>query len=232
MTTKRFKSDPHASREATRYERPIPSREFILDHLSHRKEPASYLELVEELGLKGEEEQQEALHRRIKAMLREGQIERLRGGFFGVAQERLLVEGTVLLEKGKQRKIWVLPKEGGARILLTTDNAPPVYTGNQVIVAAVESAGSELRVGRLVEIISQKATLITGRFIQEMGFCHVIPHSKELTGDILIPQGKEGAAVDGQMVVVELLKGQSRWSEPLGQVVEILGDERKPGIEV
>ncbi len=223
--------DPHASREAALYERPIPSREFILEHLKSRKEPALYAALVEELDLQ-EEDRQDALHRRLKAMLRDGQLERLRGGYFCVAPQKILVEGSVVVEKGKQRKVWVLPKDGDARILLPLEGTPPLYTGNRVLVSSILSEGTALRMGRLVEILEQQPVLMTGRFIQEAGFAHVITHAKECVRDILIPQGKEQGAVDGQMVVVELLQNQSRWSNPLGQVVEVLGTEQTPGIEI
>lgn len=231
--SKQTPKDPHASREATRYENPIPSREFILEHLKHRGEPALYDELLQELNLV-EEDRQEALHRRIKAMLRDGQLDRLKGGYFCIAPQRIVVEGTVLVEKGKQRKVWILPKDGTARLSLAWEGTEPVYTGNKVLVATTEPDSTQLRSAKLLEILEQQRVLITGRFIQEAGFSHVIPHGKEkeVVRDILIPQGKEHAALDGQMVVVELLKQSSRWSDPLGQVVEILGSEETPGIEI
>jgi ribonuclease R len=231
--SKKTTKDPHASREAARYENPIPSREYILEHLEHRGEPALYSELLEELHLL-EEDRQEALHRRIKAMLRDGQLDRLKGGYFSIAPQRIVVEGTVLVEKGKQRKVWILPKDGSARLSLAWEGTAPVYTGNKVLVATTEPDSTQPRSAKLLEILEQQRVLITGRFIQEAGFSHVIPHGKEkeVLRDILIPQGKEHAAMDGQMVVVELLKQSSRWSDPLGQVVEILGHEETPGIEI
>ncbi len=43
--------DPHAQREAQKYDSPIPSREFILQHLEERGEPISYQVLCKELLL-------------------------------------------------------------------------------------------------------------------------------------------------------------------------------------
>ncbi len=59
--------DPFLEREAEKYANPIPSREFILDHLSKREKPASREELAIELNLEGEE-QLEGLRRRLRAM--------------------------------------------------------------------------------------------------------------------------------------------------------------------
>jgi len=231
MSKKTSKSDPYADREAANYERPIPSREFILDYLKQRAKPANYLELIAELDLR-DEEAQEALHRRIKAMIRDEQLERLKGGYFWPAGRRILLEGTISIEKGRPPKTWVLPKDGSSRILLSLDDAHAVYTSNRVIVSTIDVTGAQPREGRLIEILEQQRVVVTGRFVQEAGFCHVIPHGKEVAQNILIPQGKEHGAQDGTIVVVELKRDATRWAEPLGEVLEVLGSENTPGIEI
>ena len=231
MSKKKSKSDPFAQREAAKYSRPIPSREFILEHLKARATPANYIELAAELNLL-EEEEQIALHRRIKAMLRDGQLERLRGGVFWPAGQRVSVEGNIVVEKGKAAKAWVVPVDGSSRILLSPLDAKAVYPDDKVIVSTLNIEGEKVREGRLVEIVEQQRVVVTGRFVREAGFCHVIPHGKEVLQNILIPQGKEGAAQDGDIVVVELILQPLRWTEPLGQVIEVLGSENTPGIEI
>jgi ribonuclease R len=231
MSKKTSKSDPHAAREAAKYDRPIPSREFIADHIKRRGQPATYAELLEELKL-DDEEMQDALHRRIKAMIRDEQLERLNGGYFWPAGKRILVEGKVVIEKGRPPKTWVIPKDGTNRILLSLDDAHAVYTGNRVIVSTIDVKGEQAREGRLAEIIEQQRIVVTGRFVQEAGFCHVIPHGKEVVQNILIPQGKENGAIDGMIVVVALERQSTRWTEPLGHVLEVLGSENTPGIEI
>ncbi|GHK18952.1 hypothetical protein ECZU03_27410 [Escherichia coli] len=65
--------DPFQEREAEKYANPIPSREFILEHLTKREKPASRDELAVELHIEGEE-QLEGLRRRLRAMERDGQL--------------------------------------------------------------------------------------------------------------------------------------------------------------
>ncbi len=232
MSKKTSKNDPHAAREAAKYERPIPSREFILEFLRQRKKPANYEELIVELKLSSDEELQLALQRRLKAMVRDEQLERLRGGYFWLAGKRILLEGNVLVERGKTVRTWVLPADGSSRILLSIDDSRSVYTGNRVIVSTVDIKNEKTRDGRLVEIIEQQRVVLTGRFVQESGFCYVIPHGKEIVQNILVPQGKESGALDGHIVVVELTRESSRWGDPLGHVIKVLGSENTPGIEI
>ena len=46
--------DPFQEREAEKYANPIPSREFILEHLTKREKPASRDELAVELHIEGD----------------------------------------------------------------------------------------------------------------------------------------------------------------------------------
>jgi len=231
MSKKTSKKDPHAAREAAKYDRPIPSREFLVDYLNRRKAPATYPELLGELGL-AEGELSLALHRRLKAMVRDGQLEKLKGGLYWPAGNRILIEGHVLIERGKTMKTWVLPTNNSGRIQLFAEDARVVYTGNRVIVSTCDIPDAKVREGKLVEIIEQQRVVVTGRFVKETGFCYVIPHGKEVVQNILIPQGQEQNALDGDIVVIELQRQTSGWSEPLGKVIEVLGSENRAGIEV
>lgn len=230
--------DPFADREAGKYERPIPSREFILSHLKFRKAPANFRELVKELNLESDEEQL-ALHRRIKAMLREEQLEHLRVGYFWPAGHRILIRGRVQIEKGikgKKSQAFVVPDDGSSRILLNLNEAHAVYQGNTVVVSVIDFEGVKaeetIREGHLVEILEQQRIKLTGRFVRDPGFNYVIPHGKEFTQDVLVPAGKDSGAKDGDIVIVEIGAPSSRWVEPIGTIIEILGHEDAPGIEI
>ena len=73
MPRSKKNQDPHAAREASRYDNPIPSREFVLQHLEERGEPISHQALCKELLL-FDADAQEALRRRLNAMTRDGQL--------------------------------------------------------------------------------------------------------------------------------------------------------------
>ena len=75
-------NDQHQEREAQKYEHPIPSREFILDYLAERGRPATRKHMLADLGLEAPHEQ-EALRRRLIAMVRDGQLHKNRRGAYG-----------------------------------------------------------------------------------------------------------------------------------------------------
>jgi len=90
-----IQSDPHAEREAGKYENPIPSREFLIKHLDQRNGPATHPELSHELGLESAENF-EALRRRLIAMSRDGQLVCNRRGQYLPVSRINLKKGTVI----------------------------------------------------------------------------------------------------------------------------------------
>lgn len=226
---KKRTKDPHAEREAQKYEKPVPSREFILEHLKKRNAPASLNEVCEELGL-SDPDDVEAIRRRLKAMLRDGQLESLAKRRYWLAGHRNLVTGTVTIDR--KNALWVVPDDRSARIALPYFTDAKVMRGNKVIVSVPDVAEADTREGRLVEILEQPDLVITGRFVAEGEINFVVPFSKEFLNDIIIPPQKDLGAKNGQIVVVEITSQNSSRSDPIGAIVEILGNERNKNVEI
>ena len=73
--------DPHAAREAARYEQPIASREMLLQVITAHDGPMTADALAEKLALT-EPDRFDALSKRLGAMVRDGQLlQNRRGGF-------------------------------------------------------------------------------------------------------------------------------------------------------
>jgi len=87
--------DPFQEREAEKYANPIPSREFIIEHLTKREKPANREELAVELNIEGEE-QIEALRRRLRAMERDGQLVFTRRQCYALPERLDLLKGIVI----------------------------------------------------------------------------------------------------------------------------------------
>jgi len=86
--------DPFISRESAKYDRPIASREFLLDFIESQSVPVSHEHIAKFLKY-DEEERVEALRRRLRAMTRDGQIFRNRRGGYLSFDHMDLVKGTV-----------------------------------------------------------------------------------------------------------------------------------------
>src|ERR1700733_9850397 len=102
--------DPNLELEKTRYADPIASRELILKHLREAPEPLSAARLAKRLGLNGRAEQ-DALAKRLAAMVRDGQAFEGPNGF-ATAGEGERVAGRV---RGRNNgEVQILPDDASA----------------------------------------------------------------------------------------------------------------------
>jgi ribonuclease R len=222
--------DSFADREATNYQNPIPSREFILDYLGHSVGPLTHAALCEALSL-SDPEQVEAMRRRLKAMERDGQLARNRRGGYGTLEKLNLVKGRVI---GHSEGFgFVSPLIGeGEDIFLSSAQMRRVFDGDIVLVRV---AGWDRRgrpEGALVDIVERATQQLVGRYFRESGINFVRPDNPRIGQDILITGDRPCPATSGQIVVVEILEPPTRNSLPVGFVSEVLGEYLDPGIEI
>lgn len=229
MSKSRRPEDPFAKREADNYANPIPSREYILDQLEKIGEPASLEQIRDFLALKGEE-QQEALRRRLIAMSRDGQIISNRRGVYGLADHMGLQRGRV--QGHKDGFGFFIPEDGGDDFYLSPREMASVFDGDKVLVRLKGYDSRGRKEGAIVEILGRRYKEIVGRYYKEQGIGLVVPDSKRIAHEILIPDGQSRGAEDGQFVVAELVEYPSRRRKAIGRVTTILGDVTTPGLEI
>jgi ribonuclease R len=70
----RSRRDPFASREAARYAQPIASREYLLELIAGSDRPVKRESLAAQLNIR-DADGEEALRRRLGAMVRDGQLD-------------------------------------------------------------------------------------------------------------------------------------------------------------
>lgn len=222
-------NDPFASREAERYENPIPSREFILEHMEKRGEPAAHMELCKELLL-FDAVAQDALLRRLGAMTRDGQLISNRRGMFGLIDKMNLIKGVI--QGNKDGFGFVIPEDGSSDLFLSPSQMRTVFDGDKVLAKVSGMDRRSRREGRIVKILERKTEQLVGRYYAEDGFGLVMPHSKRITHEIMIPPKKHKKAKDGDFVVVQITQFPHQHHKATGEVLEVLGDVSTPGMEV
>jgi len=78
--------------------------------------------------------------------------------------------------------------------------------------------------GTIVEVLARANETVVGRLHVEDGMAFVIPDNQRISQDILIPEHAQGEAVDGQIVVAEIVRQPDKRKQPMGQVREVLGE--------
>lgn len=229
VSKKKNTRDPHADREAQKYDNPIQSREFILNHLKERGAPATHETLCQELG-QVSEEGIEALRRRLIAMCRDGQLICNRRNAFLPIEEAALVTGKI---SGHRDGFgFLIPDDGSSDLFLTARQMRQVFHGDRVAARVDRVDDRGRREGVIVEVLEHRTEQTVGRFFKESGIAFVVPENARINHEILIPDENVGAAVHGQYVVVEILRQPTVRTQPTGRVMEVLGEHMAPGMEI
>ncbi len=221
--------DPHAQREAQKYDNPIPSREFIMDHLRDRSGPATLKQVSFELAL-FDAEDVEALRRRLRAMERDGQLISDRKGAYGAINKMDLIHGRII---GHRDGFGFLkPDEGGDDLFLNHSQMRAVMDGDKALarITGVDRKGRSE--GAIVEVTAHNTQKVVGRLTKEDGVCFVRPDNQRISQDILISSDNVLQAKHGQYVTVRITHQPNKRTQAIGEVEEILGEHMAPGMEI
>lgn len=220
--------DPHLDREAEKYENPIPSREFILDYLQQHPGPATHEQLCTALCL-DDEERQEALRRRLRAMERDGQLIFTRKGGYGLVNKMDLISGRV--QGHRDGFGFVIPDDGSDDLYLHNRQMRSVFEGDKVLVRVRGLDARGRREAAIVEVLERRVQRLVGRYFEEYGIAYVAPDNTRIAQDIMIQQDGGVRVRQGQVVLVEIEQYPTKTSLAIGRVVQILGDHLAPGME-
>ena len=221
-------ADPHRTREARKYANPIPSREFILETLTQAGVPLVFEELRQLLELDGEEDRI-ALERRLGAMVRDGQLVRNRKDAFCLVNRRDLIVGRVI---GHQDGFgFLIPDEGGDDVYLVPRQMRALFHNDRAVVRVTGRDARGRLEGAVVEILARNTRTVVGRFYREGGVGFVVPDNKRLAHDIIIPSDRLGEVEQGQIVVAEITDQPTKRTQPIGRILEVVGNHMAPGME-
>lgn len=223
--------DPFAAREAEKYENPIPSREAILAYLETQQKPLRFNDVAEGIGIDlDNEERVEAISRRLKAMLRDGQLMKNRRGQYGLIQKMNLIKGRVI---GHADGFGFVTSEDLDRdLFLSAAEMQKVLHGDEVLVSVIGEDRRGRKEATIVEITSRNTEQLVGRISFEDGLAWVQPHNMKITQDVFVPDDGLAGAKEGQIVVVAIVTQPSRRHGPVGKVIEVVGDYMAAGMEI
>ena len=228
MTKKTRNSDPHATREATNYASPLPSRELVLQVMTDQGIPLSMEQLY--ILLEISDDEREIFNKRLNAMEREGQIMRNRKNQLCIAEKLHLIAGRI---QGHPDGFgFLIPDNGSEDLFLSPREMSQVLHGDR---AMVRMAGLDRKgrpEGKIVEILEHTNKTLVGRVVQGQGVTIVAAEDKRINQDILIPYHLDMGAKVGQVVTVELTAQPSASARPMGKVIQILGNYADSGMEI
>ena len=233
MSKRKSPKDPYARREAAKYDKPIASRELIMQVLDEAGETLAREQIAQILKIHRDDDF-EALRRRLRAMERDGQLIYTRRGQYGLASKMDLIRGRVIAHPDGFG--FLVPDEGGDDIFLSARQMRQLLHGDRAVVhvSGVDRRGR--KEGAVVEVLERANQEIVGRLFIESGIAFLVPDNKRINQDVLIPQEylkeQQGKVKHGQIVVSEIIEQPTRTRQPIGRIKEILGEHMAPGMEI
>ncbi|OOF85687.1 ribonuclease R [Rodentibacter ratti] len=229
MIKKRKYQDPHYQQELAKYGNPIPSRELILTVIRENNAPMNREEILTALAIR-DEEKMEAMRRRLRAMENDGQLVFTKRKRYALPDKLDLIKGLVI---GHREGYGFLQVEGKKEdLFIPNHQMQRVIHGDFVLAQPANLDHRGRREVRIVRVLENRKKQIVGRFFLENGFGYVVPDDSRIGRDILVPNEHRNGARMGQVVVVELQQRSAAFSQPMGVITEILGDNMAKGMEV
>lgn len=228
-TNKAILQDPNYAKELAKYDNPVPSREFILQIIRKQNSPMSKEEIFKTLAIVNEE-QQEAMRRRLRAMENDGQLVFTKRKCYALLEKLDLLKGMVI---GHREGFGFLQVEGKKEdFFIPNIQMQKVMHGDYVLAQPNGFDRKGRPEVRIVRVLEANKKQIVGRFFLEQGIGYVVPDDSRITRDILIPDNARLGARMGQVVVVELHPRTAPFFQPIGKITEVLGDNMAKGMEV
>lgn len=205
------------------------STQIVLKYLSQRQEPANTKAIAETLGRVGKEGRQETFE--ILEKLRDdGKVSQL-------SKHRWAMKHAIQEHRGRvvghvDGHGYVLTDETKEKVFLRSHEMREVLHNDIVNVRIVGRDRRHKLFGQIIEVVERGNLVVVGRYFNESNMHFVVPDDQRIGQDIFVlPEHTEGAKT-GQVVSVKITKHPTKHFQPVGEIVEVLGDYLSPGMEI
>ena len=205
------------------------STNIVLKYLSQRKEPANTKAIAETLGRVGKEGRQETFT--ILEQLRdEGKVNQL-------SKHRWAMKHAIIEHRGRvvghvDGHGYVLTEQTKEKVFLRTHEMREVLHNDIVNVRITGRDRRNKLFGMITEIVERGNQTVVGRYFTESNLHFVVPDDQRIGQDIFVLQEHTAGAEPGQVVSVKITKHPTKHFQPIGEIVEVLGDYLAPGMEI
>lgn len=168
----------------------------------------------------------------LKEMEQDGDIIKTRRGKYGLPEKMNLVVGHV--ECHSAGFGFLIPKDITLDdIYISGEDLNGAMHQDLVIVRPKVKAKIGMRCeGEVIRVLKRAFDKVVGTVERDKNFAFVIPDDRRFYHDIFIPKDNVNNAKTGQKVVVKITKWPKKRRNPEGKIVEILGYENEPGVDI
>jgi len=185
------------------------------------KEPLNYKQIAARLKIT-EKEEKKALSDALLRMKKEGMTDERNHGKYILKSVGGYVTGTIDLTKFGYA--FVISEESEDDVFIAARNLNTALHGDKVKVLLYARHKGKRPEGEVVEIISRSRATFVGTIELTKQFAFLMPDNKNMPFDLFIPLTKLNGAKQGQKAVARLVEWDQRSRNPVGEIIEVLGN--------
>lgn len=127
-------------------------------------------------------------------------------------------------ERRSNGKNSFIPADGGTALFVAERNSMHAMNGDRVRVQILAKRKGRETEAEVIEILERAQNTFVGVLDVTRNYSYLIVDSKILSNDIFIPKNKLKGGKDGQKAVVKIIEWPERAKNPVGEVIDVLGD--------
>ncbi len=208
----------------------MSARQEILEFMRGRTyRPMTFEELVEEFGLARKD--REPFAQLLAELEKDGAIVKTRKDRYGIPEKMNLVVGV--LQGHRKGFAFLLPEDPEQPdIYIGLENMNGAMHRDKVIVRRLKKGKGEKDEGEVIRILERANEKVVGRLeiVRNIGF--VVPDDPRIYYDVFLPPDSIKDAGEGDKVIVKIEKWPRGRRNPEGKLVQVLGGEDEPGVDI
>jgi ribonuclease R len=193
-----------------------------------RRGPLKAKELARALDVPTEDYR--GFKRLLAGLERAGKVYRVKGNRYGLPERMDLRVGPASVTRSGDAFVRV--EGGGADVFVPGVNLDSTMDGDRVVVRIEGNPPGRSPVGRVIKVLERARSVVVGTLHRGRRFWYVVPLDRRMTKDILVPDGDQGDASDGDVVTVRIVSFGEGKVGPAGEVERVLGPLSDPGVDV
>jgi len=195
---------------------------LVTDFLSRNNDKQfNYKQIAAALDVRGEEGRRVLISVLDKLRDADVLLETSRGRY-RINNRGLMLEGR--FERRSNGKNFFVPDDDGNIIYIPERNSKHAMNGDRVQVQLLAKRKRADTEGAVVEILERAQSRFVGVLEVQKHFAFLVMDSKFLSNDIFIPKEELNSAKNGDKVLVEITEWPAKANNPIGKVIDVLGE--------